>query len=102
MGGPPSAVGRARGEALQRGDGCHALHHPRPLDRAHSPTLRAQAKEWRLLVFRSAYGPLDDRMAAGETLRRRFLIVFSDSTWSPYDHRVVRQFRGHVVLYRIK
>ncbi|HYD52111.1 MAG TPA: hypothetical protein VEA99_05770 [Gemmatimonadaceae bacterium] len=41
-------------------------------------------------------------MAAGETLRRRFLIVFSDSTWSPYDHRVVRQFRGHVVLYRIK
>jgi hypothetical protein len=72
------------------------------LDRAHSPTLRAQAKEWRQLVFRTAYGLRDERMNAWEALRRRFLNVLSDSTWSAYDRRAVRQFHGRVVLYRIK
>lgn len=72
------------------------------LDRAHSPTLRAQAKEWRQLVFRTAYGPRTERTNAWEALRRRFLNVLSDSTWSAYDRRAVRQFHGRVVLYRIK
>lgn len=72
------------------------------LDRAHSPTLQAQAKVWRQLVFRSAYGPPDERLKAWEALRRLFLNVLSDGSWSLYDHRAVRQFHGRVVLYRLK
>ncbi|MHB1263821.1 MAG: hypothetical protein ACYC1S_05300 [Gemmatimonadaceae bacterium] len=72
------------------------------LDRAHSPTLRARAKELRRLVFQTAYGPLNERMTAGETLRRLTLGVLPNSTWSPYDHRAVQQFHDRVVLYRIK